>query len=379
MKLKLLVSAAILFVFLSCSGSKQQLHVKTPVQEDTTSGFSIDRFAANIKNELDGKTMGYGFAIYQNGSKVLEFTHGLKRAVKDGGKLDFDNTSRLHIASMSKTLTAIATIQLLEKDGLTPDTKIKDYLPPDWDLGQNVGKITFRDLMTHMSGIRANGPEDCNGESYKQLKCKIKTGVRLDSMAVQSYQNMNFALLRIIIPKLEGYEHLNGEANDTSTAYKYIRYVHSHIFDKCGLSGKGLTHPDLAENVFYYEWPYKSVTGQRFYDYALNTGAYGWYVSVDDYAKIINTLFNSNELLSNEWRDTMTTDGLGCYTYKGKNGGYFWHNGGWSWSDNAGSGNLNTCWMYFPNNVIAVAMVNSDIPGWFPDILAHAYDKAWKK
>ncbi len=39
MKLKLLVSAAILFVFLSCSGSKQQLHVKTPVQEDTTSGF----------------------------------------------------------------------------------------------------------------------------------------------------------------------------------------------------------------------------------------------------------------------------------------------------------------------------------------------------
>lgn len=379
MKLRIPVFAAILYILSSCSSSNYDLRELPPINEDTVSGFSVDRFAAQLRNELNGKTMGYGFAIYHDGSKVLEFTHGLKRTIKDGGKLDFDNTSRLHIASMSKTLTAIATIELLKKDGLTPDTKIRDYLPTDWELGPNVGKITFRDLLTHMSGIRANGPSDCNGESYKQLECKIKTGVRLDSMAVQSYQNMNFALLRILIPKLEGFDHLSGEANDTSTAYKYIRYVHNHIFDKCGLNGRGITHPDLAENVWYYQWPYKNVTGQRFYDYALNAGAYGWYVSVDDYAKIINNLFNSNELLDGAWRDTMTTRGLGCYTYEGKHGGYFWHNGGWSWIDIAGAGNVNTCWMYYPNNVICVSMVNSDIPGWFPDILAQAYDKAWKK
>ncbi len=379
MKLKLLVFTAALFIFSSFTNFNKVIQEQPLIQEDVIAGFSSDKFAAQLKNELNGKTMGYGFAIYQDGSKVMEYSNGLKRVVKDGGELDFDNTSRLHIASMSKTLTAIATTQLLKKDGIEPDTKIKDYLPPDWEIGPNVEKITFRDLMTHRSGIRDDGPADCNGETYKQLECKIKTGVQVDSMAVHRYQNMNFALLRILIPKLEGYDHLSGEANDTSTAYKYIRYVNDNIFNKCGFSGRGLTHPDLTENVWYYHWPYENVAGQRFYDYALSMGAYGWYVSVDDYAKIINTLFNSNELLDGAWRDTMTTDGLGCYTYRGKHGGYFWHNGGWTWSDKSGSGQLHTCWMYYPNNVICVSMVNSDIPGWFPDILAHAYDKAWKK
>ncbi len=321
--------------------------------------------------------MGYGFVIYQDNKKVYTSVHGLKRTAKDGGELNFDNTSRMHIASMSKTLTAIATLQLLKRDGLTTDDKIKDYLPPDWHLGPNIAQITFKDLLTHRSGIRANNP-GCDGETYENLRCKIREGVNADTMKVASYQNMNFALMRIIIPKLEGYDHLE-QGNDTSTARKYIHYVRQNIFNPSGLSDKGFCFPNKNDKVFYYNWPYKGGHGNPFYNYSETCGAYGWYVSVDDYGKIINTLFNTENLLTTEWRDTMTTNSLGCYTYRGKQGGYFWHNGGWSWNDNTGSGSMNSCWMYYPGDIIAVAIVNSDIPGWFPDLLAHAYDRAWKK
>ncbi len=377
MKQKMLISAALLCLLYYFAGSA---FIPVPQPDTEKKKFSYSKFAENLKKRLDDTTTGYGISIYGKGVLVEHFTHGDKRTHRDGGDIAFENSSRLFIASMSKTLTAIATIQLLKADGLTPNTLIKDYLPPDWELGQNIDKITFRDLLTHMSGIRANGPQDCNGELYKQLRCKISKGVKLDSMAVQSYQNMNFALLRIIIPKLEGFNHLPGEANDTSTANKYVRYVHKNVFDKCGLNGRALTHPDLSENVWYYALLYPGLAGQRFPgDWTPFLGAYGWFVSVDDYATVINKLFHSDKLLDKAWRDTMTTDGLGCYTYGGDHGGYYWHNGGWSDSETVGDGNLNTCWMYYPeNDVMCVAMVNSDIPAWFPDILAHEYDKAWK-
>ena len=353
---------------------------ETNIKKYDSQTFSLQNFSDNLQTALNGKTMGYGFVIYggANEKPDIVYTHGLKRTKKDGGNLPFDYTSRMHIASMSKTLTAIASIQLLMENNLPVNTLIKDYLPANWERGRNIDKLTFKDLLTHMSGIRANGQEKCSGESYEQLECKIKQGVNPDSMYVYSYQNMNFALLRILIPKLEGFEHLE-KNNDTSTAFKYIRYVKRNVINRSDPVNEPICYPEKSENVYYYNWPYGKGHGQRFYNYAQVCGAYGWYISVLDYGKIIHKLFYSDDILKSAWRDTMTSGSLGCYTYGGKHGGYFWHNGGWDWTDNNGSGKMNSCWMYFPDGVIAVAIVNSDIPGWWPDIMAHAYDKAWKK
>ena len=42
--------------------------------------------------------------------------------------------------------------RLLLKKGIPFDTPIAGYLPTYWAKGPNVGKITFRHLMTHRRG-----------------------------------------------------------------------------------------------------------------------------------------------------------------------------------------------------------------------------------
>ncbi len=339
-----------------------------------TAGFKLNKFESKVRKQLTGHTMGFGFVIYKDGQLKKTYSHGLKRTAADGGNEPFDDNGKMFIASMSKTLTAISTLQLLKKDNLTTYTKIEDYLPSNWHKGPNINKITFRELMRHEAGIRDNGNQNCNGETYDELECKIDHGVKNDSIGVYQYQNMDYALLRVIIPKLEGYKDLPLH-NDTSTAHKYIRYVKHNIFKKCGITGN--CFPEQNDPFYTYNWPYNDEHGQKLYDYTETCGAYGWYLSVSDYGKIINKLFDTHELLDAAWLDTLKANGLGNFSYSGAKGSYLWHNGIWSWTDNAGSGKVNTCWMYFPNDVEITVEVNSDIPEWFPKLLADAYDASW--
>jgi CubicO group peptidase (beta-lactamase class C family) len=355
------------------------LSIKSQDLTDCDNGkcFYIDSLSEHIYKTLTGHCMGFGFVIYKDGNIKKEVLSGNKCLEVDGAEERFDTFSKMHIASMSKTITAICVLRQLAHDRLNTYELIKDFLPADWKLGPNTGKITFRRLMRHEAGIRVTKNEKTNGELYSQLKGKIEEGVHADSMDVEQYQNMDFAMMRILLPRLAGFK-LPKKNRAQFTADRYIEYVKGQVFKTCELADAN-TFPSELHPVHNYKWPYKGGHGQLFYDYTLSCGAYGWYLSVSDYGKIINKLFNSEELLDSAWRDTMTTNHLGCYPYKGKNGEYYWHNGEWTWADGNGNGSANTCWMYFPNNVIVVAMVNSDIPGWFPDILAHAYDKAWVK
>lgn len=325
--------------------------------------------------------MGYTFVIDYKGHRERIFSDGLRRTDKDGGNLPYDLFAKFHIASMSKTLTAIATLQLLKQNNLTTYTKIKDYLPSDWTLGPNIDKIYFRDLLRHESGIRVTSDTAKNGDEYRRLKKKIQEGVLADSFGVNQYQNMNFSLLRVIIPKLAGFSDL-AQGNDTSTANKYVRYVRKNVLDPCTMIGVIGCTPDT--NLHYYVWPYDNTHGQTFGDYSQVCGAFGWYLSVTDYGNIISKLFNSEMLLTKAWRDTMTANNLGCYPDNVKKGTSYNHNGGWGiwlWCGNADSckGSANSGWIHFPNGIDAVCMVNSDIPGnWFPGVFLDAYAKAWK-
>ena len=76
---------------------------------------------------------------------------------------------------------------------------LPQYLPPDWILGPNINTITIRELLTHKAGIR-----DTNEVYYSNLKMYIASGVSLSDKGVYVYNNSNFALLRMIIPILNG-------------------------------------------------------------------------------------------------------------------------------------------------------------------------------
>lgn len=335
--------------------------------------FSIDSFAANIKKTLTGNCVGYGFVIFYRDTLGRMYAEGLKRTQANGGPLNFDVFSKVQLASLSKTVSAVALLQILARKNLPTTEPVKNYLPGDWTLGSNIDRIIFRQLLRHESGIRNSG-SGCDGHTYDELKCKMQKGVSTDSIGVFQYNNQNTALLRVIIPKLLGFPHMPA-ANDAITAANYIRYVQDSVLGRAQIT-KSQCYPDTSSNQFYYRWPYANTKGAKFGDHTLYAGATGWFVSVTEYASMINKLFNTEILLSKSWRDTMNLNNLGCFDYGANK--YKWHNGFTGDSSAAGFGVVNTCWMYYPlNNVSVACFVNSDTPDWFPNILAMAYDRAW--
>jgi CubicO group peptidase (beta-lactamase class C family) len=105
---------------------------------------------------------GYYLAIYAEDKLLVERAKGFadeKRQLKPDGHTLYA------IASMTKPLTAIAMLHLIERSDLTLDSEIRDFLPafsdpmvaPDGSYDKQLvlanSPITIRQLMTHTSGL----------------------------------------------------------------------------------------------------------------------------------------------------------------------------------------------------------------------------------
>jgi CubicO group peptidase (beta-lactamase class C family) len=107
---------------------------------------------------------------------------------------------RMHVASCSKLITAIALTKLLNDSRLSYDTPIVGFLPSYWAKGPNVNTITFRHLMTHTSGLGVAGQSDSD---FEFMKTRVAAG-GVPAPAPYMYQNMNFGLCRILIATIAG-------------------------------------------------------------------------------------------------------------------------------------------------------------------------------
>ncbi|NIP79482.1 MAG: serine hydrolase, partial [Gemmatimonadetes bacterium] len=93
--------------------------------------FDVDLFEQNIRDALDGETVGYAYAISEHGQLAASGANGFARTAVDG-QLAQSAGKRTNIASVTKTITAVAVLQLLERRGLTIDSDIDPWIPADW-------------------------------------------------------------------------------------------------------------------------------------------------------------------------------------------------------------------------------------------------------
>lgn len=106
----------------------------------------------------DGSIPGASVLIMQHG-KVIE-----QRSFGDceiDPQRPFQNNTICWIASLTKPITATATMKLVEQGKLQLDTPIENYLPQFSHLATKHGQqhsITIRQLMSHTSGIPASVP-----------------------------------------------------------------------------------------------------------------------------------------------------------------------------------------------------------------------------
>lgn len=346
--------------------------------------FSVDAFENELIERMDDRCIGYTYAINLGGRLAAFGGQGVRRTIADGGELASSPIKRMHIASVTKNLTAATVLAALAHiPGVNLNSKIKDFLPSLWDLGSGVDDIRFRHLLTHASGI---GPEFGASTSYAKLKTTIAEG-GVSPGGDSEYDNRNFGLFRIILPYLvcppvmmnaevEGQNNNNyDELIDQKTSELYIYIVRYYIFNRIGI-GNAQCKPNGNDSTRtrFYEFPDNGQPGQDGGDWTNRSGGAGWVLSAYDLAKYLAFRRYSEVLLSESNREKMDEELYGWFTVAGDHGLYLQHGGSFTVS-----GPLRAVIMQFPINVEAVVLVNSNL---VPDsglkyVVRNAFDAAW--
>ncbi len=338
-----------------------------------TLSFNTDGFVAALNKALADNTAGYAMQLRQHGQPIASARVNWAKRPSDGSE-SWSQAVRMHIASCSKLVTAIAVTRTLAAHNLPPSAKIIDYLPAYWSKGPNIDKITFAELMTHRSGFRVSGSD----MSYPTMKAQVAAGVTNANLGVYSYQNVNFGICRILLPVMNGTIPANttfppvseDQDWDFATVTAYADYVAQHLFQPAGVSGPTLTHPD--PDALAYNFP--PGAGWNSGDLTSESGGAGWHMSVDDLLDVMGCFRRKGTIMSSAAAQTMLDNSFGIDLIETtKLGTLYNKNGLWQ----SGAGQTEQSLAYFlPRDMELVVLANSPIgsPGqFFRDVVTNIY------
>ncbi|MCL9806605.1 beta-lactamase family protein [Flavobacterium amniphilum] len=270
--------AAATITILSCSKEKKEA-LKTKEDTKINGIYTLQPYDSNKSTLSQSKkqqikdSMQYlydkEFATNKFSGAVLVAQNGEIIYEKYDGMSDFknkktiDQNTPLHIASVSKVLTATATLLLIDSKKIQLDQKVNTILP-DFPYED----ITIRTLLNHRTGLRnysyfVDKKEIWNKRDTLQnsdlipiinkhnIQLEFKTGTRF------SYCNTNYAILALIIEKITKMDYRtamkklifkpldmkntfvfdmkkNGDTCSNSYKGNYIQYPLNHLDDIYG-------------------------------------------------------------------------------------------------------------------------------------------------
>lgn len=146
--------------------------------------------------------------VAKNGEVLYERYSGFKKL--ENRKEVVDSHTAFHLASVSKTFTAMATLKLWQDGRLNIDDEVSKYLP-----GFPIAGVTIKMLLSHRSGL-LNYVHFMDRSGWDKRKYLTNNDVlqyiishKSDVQGAQpgkhfEYSNTNFALLALIIEKVSG-------------------------------------------------------------------------------------------------------------------------------------------------------------------------------
>jgi CubicO group peptidase (beta-lactamase class C family) len=331
--------------------------------------FDLERFADNIETALkDKEVVKYGFEV-RRGLSVIQRADGPKRTQADLPASDFTVFDRFNPASVGKTVTAVATLQLLSKENISIDDPIHPYLPANWNIPNSIKTITFKEVLNHSSGLR-NGV--AGGYEYQHLKTLIESGINMQDKT-PLYQNVNYALLRILVASLDGFNDWNNNPGP-ETCSRFMSYVNKEIFSPLGIYDVEYK-PEANAPTLFYPYPVGNANGTAYGDWTNKPGSAGPHNSVHELTIFGAAAFNGM-LLSNSTVNALKQHGLGFGDYgEMPDGGHAWGKGGYfpgSWN---GGAELNSVIVSFDSGVTAMLVINGQVSA--KTVLLDAYKAAF--
>lgn len=376
-----LLALCILILLNSCK--KKELGVKSNLKV-----FDVALFKQRIINQLSS-SVGFTIVINKDGLLVDTASFGFGSINPSGnGTVPVSIHQDINIASLTKTFTAMAAIKLLNEKGVLLHFPIGPWLPNKWQKSNSISQITFKELLTHTSGIRMSS------FTWDSIQSLVSNPVSSDKS--YSYANANFALFRALIPKLNDANEFNIKENALSSdlfrewmSKTYIELMNSLVFNpaqvynascnidrnKTTIQGFSELNPQILNPVSFGDWTELS-------------GGGGFYLTPRELAQMMAYLVHSTSILNKDQKKLMDDNLLGWDpndTYETSYGttygkdGFLYRDLDSDGQVSGGDSGLQTWFGKFPNNVELVITVNSigSSARNLSNITQNAYVNAW--
>jgi CubicO group peptidase (beta-lactamase class C family) len=335
------------------------LRLPEPVDEGIPH-MNIAAFGTAFHTAVQSIVAGYTLQVRQAGMLKYTVVWNWSQTPADANE-GWSVDRRMHMASVSKFLTAVGMVTALDSKGVSYDAKIGGYLPGYWTKGPKIDRITFRHLLTHRSGFSANGSQS----DYRFMKSRVAAGVTPAPGTTYDYENMNFGLCRLLIPIVTGMISMDADFPafakdqvwDALTISHYKNYMQSYVFSPAGVAD--VSFAPAPGSALAYRQPHDNLHGWNSGDLATMAGGAGWRLSVTETLEIMSHVRRKNTIVTPAKAQTILDSGFGIDQIQNTPAGKTYNkNGAWATDD----GETEQCVIYFlPEDVEVAALVNSKV------------------
>lgn len=238
------LASAVILCMMASTVQAAVAPVATPTQAKPLTPENAETFLKQFfsSEEVKAQLAGAAVIVVKDGKTVIE--KGFGYADKDDKTLVDPDETVFRMASVSKTFTAAAAMQLVEQGKIDLKADFQTYTGP-MNLDNPFGTpVTVEQLLTHTTGFRIQDPQSEDIHDDFDIKVSIEDYVKENMPPVvrkpgTTYMYDNFAslLLGLVVEKV------SGEA--------YEDYMEKHVFaplnmDKSGFLLEGELKDDLA-------------------------------------------------------------------------------------------------------------------------------------
>lgn len=255
------------------------------------------------KDSITAKNYGL-VGLHKKNNKVEKIAIGI--ATSDE-KMTTDKV--FNIGSLTKTFTAVLTLQEVEKGNIKLSDSLKKYFPLDFCKNENVDlDITIEQLLCHRSGlgeivvdtlVNQASADPYFEYNYTFLFNKIPKPISKPNTTYK-YCNTNYILLGYILELV----------NDKP----YSEILRERIFSPCNMTNSYSYYSKNIKNVAHPMFKGDDLSDTVFFRYYQNFGfsAGGISSDLDDLNQFFTNLYNY-KLISKKSFDQMTDFGTGKY------------------------------------------------------------------
>lgn len=265
--------------------------------------FASAQDTKSLQAEIDSAVTTYMSRFQVPGLSISVVQDSQLQMEQGYGFADLENfvpatgTTRYPIASISKSVTAVAALQLAERGKLDLDAPIQNYVP---EFSEKKQPITSRHLLRHTSGIRhyRNG-EYVNTRRYETITESLEAFAQ-DTLlhvpgAAPTYSSYGYTLLGAVI--------------EQASNMTFLEYLEQHVFAPAGMVATG--YNDVRQIIPYRSEGYKvrptgEVVNAQFVDPSNRIPGGGLMSTAGDMGRFAIALMEG-ELLNSRSYDYMKT------------------------------------------------------------------------